>query len=46
MPCVVGCDGPIEMVWVSKCPARSSVSRAQAGIFRSSSAANQRWPGA
>ncbi len=46
MPCVAGCDGPIERVCVSKCPARSSVSRDQAGIFKSSSAANQRCPGA
>ena len=31
MPCVAGCDGPIEIVCVSKCPARSSVSFAQLG---------------
>ena len=46
MPCVAGCEGPIEIVCVSKCPARSSVSFAHSGIRRSSSAKNQRWPGA
>ena len=45
IPWVAGCDGPIEIVCVSKCPARSSVSDAQSGIRRSSSAKNQRWPG-
>ncbi|MCA1611606.1 MAG: hypothetical protein LC780_12245 [Acidobacteria bacterium] len=45
MPWVAGCDGPIESVCVSKCPARSSVFFAQSGQRRSSSAKNQRCPG-
>ena len=42
LPINAGWDGPIDRVWVSKCPARSSVWVAHDGIRRSSSAKNQR----
>ena len=45
IPWVAGCDGPIEIVCVSKCPAFSSM-RAHSGVRMSSSAKNQRCPGA